>query len=85
MDRLNSVAVIVSQHATKTFAALDLAVDSTDVVIGERESFLPLCFHHCVELSLVELDDLQQLAMHPADENHEEELPGLKNEVHSEP
>ena len=34
----SSVAVIVSQHATKAFVALDLTVDSTDVMIGLDQS-----------------------------------------------
>ena len=34
----SSGAVIVSQHATKAFAALDLTVDSTDVMIGLDQS-----------------------------------------------
>ena len=48
-------------------------------------SVVTLGFHNCVELSLVELNDLLLLAMHPADKNHEEELPGLKNEAHGGP
>ncbi|HJN09073.1 MAG TPA: hypothetical protein QF564_10310 [Pirellulaceae bacterium] len=31
---------------------------------------------------MIELDDLLLLAMNPTRENHEEELPGLQNEVH---
>ncbi len=35
---LSSVAVIVSQHATKAFAALDLAVELNDVITGLDQS-----------------------------------------------
>ena len=63
-------------------AAQRLAFDGQEptLVIGQRESFLPMGFHHGLQLRLVELDDFLHLAMDPAEEDHEEELPRLEDE-----
>ena len=53
------------------------------MIVGQQKSFLPLGIHHGLEFRLIELDDLLLLAMNPTRENHEEELPGLQDEVHA--
>ena len=55
---------------------------SPSLVIGEPEAFLALRFHDSVQLGSVELNDLLLLTVHPANQNHDEELPGLKNKAH---
>ncbi len=47
------------------------------LIIGQKQPFLPLRFHQGFDLRLVELDNLLLFATGPADEDHEENLPGM--------
>ena len=66
------------------FSAQGLAFDGQEsaLIIGQTEPFLPLCFHHRFKFRLIELINLLLLVMDPTCQNHEEELPGLQDEVH---
>ena len=69
------------------FSAQCLGFDGQEsaLIVGQQKPLLPLCFQQSFNLQLVELDDLLLLALDPADKDHDEELPGLKNEGHGSP
>ena len=65
-------------------AAKGLALDREDtpLVIGEENPFSSHLFHERSNLGVLKFDDLLLLPIHPASENHHDELPWSEDGVH---
>lgn len=52
------------------------------MVIGQPQSFLPLCIHHGLAFYLIELNGSLLLVMDPTREHHEKEVTRLQDEAY---
>ena len=71
-------------YFAEELAAEHLSLDSqtAPLIVAEQEAFLAeFLLEHLILGSQV-LDDFLLLTVHPTSENHEIELPGLKDEIH---
>ena len=61
---------------------LDLTSEDTPLVIGEENPLSSQLVHESLDLGVLKFDDLLLPTIHPASENHHDELPWSEDGVH---
>ena len=76
-----------SRDVTQCLSAQGFALNgqSTSLVVGQQNAFLPLPFQQCFDLLVLKPDDCLLLPLGPPSQDENQQLPGLQNDVHRSP